>query len=149
MQKEISYDYIRGLVDGEGCFSFHTVPGRVGSGFEKMRISVFAISMHERDEALITALRDKLGLKNRVYNHKPSLGDGANRGRKSTLFVRDIGALKNVIIPLFYNRLFGYKGKQFVEWLEKIGNDPRVPDLYKLLYRLHKSGFYTKNQKFL
>lgn len=62
--------------------------------------------------------------------------------------MREIGPLKNIIIPLFYNRLAGAKADQFNEWLEKIGNDPFVPESYKILYRLHKNGFYLRNPKF-
>ncbi len=147
MANKLSYDYIRGLVDGEGCFSFHTAPGN--EAFPRMRIPVFAISMHERDEELINAVRDKLGLKNKVYNHKSSMRDGSMRGRKATLFVRDVGSLKNIIIPFFYNRLIGHKSKQFIIWLERIGNDPSVLDGYRILYRLYKCGWFEKNPKFL
>jgi|SRR3989344_8083177 len=149
MPKDISYDYIRGLVDSEGCFTFHTVPGRVGSGFDKMKVPAFAISMHERDEDMINSIRDKLGLRNRVYNFKPYLADGFNRGRKVTLCVRDLGSLKNIIIPLFYDKFIGHKSKQFLSWLEEIGTNPAVPESYRLLYRLHKSGFYSSNKKYL
>ena len=50
---------------------------------------------------------------------------------------------------LFYKKLKGNKGRQFEQWLEKIGNDPAVPDSYKFIYKIYKAGFYDKNPKFL
>ena len=140
MQKrEITYEYIRGLVDGEGCFTFCR-------GYGGGKLPTFAIQMHERDRELIMAVRDKLGLENKIYALKPYLGDGFKRGGGARLMGRDLWSLKNVIIPLFRNKLVGYKRLQFENWMEKIGNDPEVPGSYKLLYRLHKKdGFYDKN----
>lgn len=147
---KLSNDYIRGLVDGEGCFSFHTRNAqKTKQHIRKEKIPVFCIAMHERDRALIEAMRDHLKLKNKVYIHKAYKGDGYKRGNKAVLFIRDIGSLKNIIIPFFYKKLKGYKSQQFIEWLEKIGNDPAVANSYKLLYRLYKCGFYDKNLKFL
>ena len=65
------------------------------------------------------------------------------------LVVRKFSSLKNVIVPFFYKKLKGNKGLQFINWLEKIGSDPMVPDIYKLLYRLHSSGYFEKNPKFV
>ena len=146
----LSYEYIRGLTEGEGCFSFSTRPRTEPDGrLSRYRVPSFTIGMHERDEDLLNKVRDRLGLKNRIYNYETSQKDGIKRGRKVVLVVREFGQLKNIIIPLFYNRLHGHKGKQFLEWLEEIGNHPAIPRTYKLLYRLHKSGFYTKNPKFI
>ena len=63
--------------------------------------------------------------------------------------MREIGNLKNVIVPFFYNKLAGYRRTQFDKWLEDIGKDPRVPESYKIIYRLHKNNFYKNNQKFV
>lgn len=145
--KEISLDYIRGLVEGEGCFTFCSVPRKTKNNPGKFKLPTFVIAMHERDEPLITAIRDRLKLKNRVYNHQPYMGDGIKRGRIAKLIVRDFGALKNIIVPLFYGKLRGNKGKQFLEWLQKIEDDPDVPATYKLIHRLHKSGFYARKLK--
>lgn len=146
-KNKLSYEYIRGLVEGEGCFSFSTRTQKITSGYIlKARIPTFEISMHERDQELITMIRDTLNLTNKIYNYK---SNGLGGGRKAVLIVREFGSLKNIIIPFFYKKLKGYKGKQFNEWLEKINNDTTVPKSYKLLYRLHKSGFYDRNLKFL
>lgn len=146
---ELTNDYIRGLVDGEGCFTFYTGKIVRNGMTEKIRIPAFAISMHERDKELIQAVRDHFGIKNAVYTFRPYLRDGCKRGSKATLVIREFGRLKNVIIPFFYKKLKGYKAKQFESWLERMGADPLVPESYKLLYRLHKSGYYDKNQKFV
>jgi len=139
---DINWDYIRGLVEGEGCFTFSPV------GY-KQRIPSFQLRMHVRDKFLLEKIRDFLGLKNKVYTYHYPGKDNAKRGPQVVLIVREFGSLKNIIIPLFYENLIGHKSIQFNEWLEKIGNDPNVPKSYKLLYRLHKSGFYSRDSRFV
>lgn len=143
---QITNDYIRGLVDGEGCFTFHT--RNKNSLNRKEKVPAFAISMNQRDKELLEKVRNHLGIKNKVYLHKPYKGDGFNRGYKATLVVREIGNLKNIIVPFFYEKLIGYKAEQFQNWLEKIGNDPDIPETYRLIYRLHKCGYYQKEAKY-
>lgn len=145
-EKALSYEYIRGLVTGEGCFSFHT--GWRRKNGRKCKMPTFYIGMHERDENLLKIVRDTLGLKNPIYNHKAWRGDGHQRGRMASLVVRDFEQLKDIIIPFFYKKLKGYKALQFIDWLEKIGSDPDVSDRYKSLYRLYKWGIYDENPKF-
>lgn len=142
MQKDISWDYIRGLVDGEGSFTFSSA----GRG---RKTPAFQIRMHIRDKLLLEKVRDFLGLKNKIYTYHYPGKDGAKRGPQAVLIVREFGNLKNIIIPLFYGNLIGYKSIQFKEWLEKIGSDPNVPKSYKLLYRLHKSGFCLRDSRFM
>jgi hypothetical protein len=148
-RENLTYEYIRGLIDGEGCFTFHTVPNKEGGATKKVKIPAFVLIMHERDTELITAIRDFLSIDKDLYHYGPQRKDGYNRGGTVRLLVRDLGTLKNVIIPLFYNNLIGYKGRQFGAWLDKIGADPAVPDQYKLLHRLHRTGFFERNPKFL
>lgn len=140
IQKDINRDYIRGLVDGEGSFTFSSE----GKG---RKIPSFQLRMHIRDEFLLQKVRDFLGLKNKIYTYHYLGKDGIKRGPVAILIIREFGSLKNVIIPLFYKSLIGYKSIQFNEWLEKIGSDPDVPERYKLLYRLHKNGFYSREHK--
>ena len=59
------------------------------------------------------------------------------------LIVRNIGDIKNVIIPFFYKRLEGYKKEQFFQWLEDF-NKPDVAEGYKFIYRLYKNGYYKE-----
>jgi hypothetical protein len=137
----LSHEYIRGVVEGEGCFTFSKSSGR--------KIPAFALRMHIRDEDLICAIRDTLGLRNRVYVYHYSGKDGCRRDPQAVLIVREFGQLKNIIVPFFYKRLKGNKGKQFDEWLEKIGSDPEVSKMFKIIHTIHKAGFYERNQKFL
>ena len=140
--KKITAEYIRGLIESAGTFTFTTSP----RGLEKKaKIPSFQLRMHVRDKRLIESVRDFLGLKNKVYTYFYPGKDGANRGPQAMLIVREIGNLKNVIIPFFYNNLAGHKAKQFEEWLEKIGTDPAVSEGFKILYRLHKSGWFLRD----
>jgi hypothetical protein len=142
LQKEISYEYIRGLTEGEGCFSFSPDKNR-GS-----MMPSFTIRMHERDKKLLTIVRDRLKLKNRVYEYNYPGKDGYKRGPTVTLIVREVGNLKNVIVPLFYKKLIGNKSIQFEKWMETIGNDQRVTRPYKFIYFLYKNGYYDKVHDF-
>ena len=148
-------DYIAGLIEGEGSFSFCSIPQWkcLNNGCEvRVKIPAFQIRMHERDEDLIRALRNTLGLDNIVYNYPPTKTKRFIKpyksGRLAVLIVRDTAALRN-IIPLFYKRLYGYKRKQFFEWLEKMGN-PEMSNDSQYLYRLFKKGvFENLSQKFI
>jgi len=105
--------------------------------------------MAVRDKELLEKVRDTLGLENRVYTYNHQGKDGSVRQPQAMLIVREAGALRAVIVPLFYKKLAGNKRIQFHEWLNKIGSDPLVPERYKIIYRLYKSGFWDKNNRFL
>jgi hypothetical protein len=142
MQKEISYEYIRGLVEGEGCFTFS--PNKISNS----TIPAFSIRMHIRDKKLIGMVRDRLKLRNKIYEYYYPGNDGAKRGATITLIVREIGNIKNVIVPLFYKKLIGNKADSFEKWLDKIGSDPLVPSGYKFIYKLYVGGFYDNDHRF-
>ena len=142
MENKLTYEYIRGLIEGEGCFTFC----KIG---KYQKIPAFAIGMNERDKELLHLVKDTMGLRNRIYQYPPRIRkDGYKRDGMCILTVRDFGQLKNIIIPFFYKRLRGNKGKQFNQWLDNIGNDPKISEHFRFLYKLHKSGFYDKNPKF-
>ena len=145
LERKLTNDYIRGLIDGEGTFTFTT--SRNYSGI-KIKVPAFQLRMHIRDLDLVEGVRNHLGLKSNVYKYHHPGKDGANRGPYAMLIVREIGNLKNTVIPFFYNKLAGHKAVQFREWLENIRNDPMVPESYDILYRLHENGYYSKNPKF-
>jgi len=135
---EISYEYIRGLIDGEGCFTFST------SG--NYKIPTFSIGMSIRDYDLLVKVRDRLRLKNRIYKYKPWIAkDGYNRMGKAILIVRDLGQLKNIIIPLCYGKMIGHKRIQLEDWIVQIRADNRVLDSFKSLSYLYDSGYFDKN----
>lgn len=142
--RKLSSEYIRGLIEGEGTFTFTTT----GWSGKKKKVPSFQLRMNIRDRELIEAVRDFLGLKNRVYIYHYPGKDGARRGPQAMLIVREFISLKDIIIPFFYKKLVGYKGIQFTAWLEKIGSDPDISDRFKSLYRLYKWGMYDKLPKF-
>lgn len=150
---DISNEYIRGLIEGEGSFTFHT--GRKKSNGQKTKMPAFVVSMHIRDKDLLNKIKQKLGLKNKLYyrvpritSQNPKTGVRYLSERQAILVVRDFIQLKDIIIPFFYKKLIGYKGVQFVAWLEKIGSDSDISDRYKSLYHLYKWGAYDKLPKF-
>ena len=149
----ISNEYIRGLIEGEGSFTFHT--GSKNKNGRKHKIPAFVISLHIRDKNLLEAIKNKLELKNRLNYRTPRIaiqniknGNKYLSERQVILSVRDFKQLKDIIIPFFYKKLKGHKGIQFIEWLEKIGSDPDISDRFKSLYRLYKWGMYDKLSKF-
>ena len=122
MAEKLSFEYIRGLVDGEGCFSFHTVPAKDRLGNKiRMRIPAFMLGMSIQDINLIARVKETLGLRNRIYEYSQERRrDGYNRQPMAVLVVRDIGQLKNIIIPLFYKSL---QGTEACSRIEKIYSD--------------------------
>lgn len=101
-RETLSSEFIAGLIVGEGTFYWSKGPAG--------KIPAFALRMHVRDKKLVCAVRDSLGLRNRVYEYTH------NRRHYAFLLVREIGALKNIIIPRLYPHLDGYKRIQFLEW---------------------------------
>ena len=145
----LSYEYIRGLVEGEGSFSFCTVPKHIKDGLViKEKLPAFTLAMSVRDKELVGLVRDALDLKNKVYEYAPRKNKGShNRQGMAILIVRDLYQLKNIIVPLFYSRLHGHKKRQFEEWIERIGLDLKVPGGYKMIYALYKTGYYENKLK--
>lgn len=144
-QSLLSYEYIRGLIEGEGSFTFCNAPRHKSK--IKINIPAMQLRMHVRDKKLIEAVRDTLGLSNRVYTYHYPGKDGTKRGPQAMLIVREFGNLRDIIIPLFYKRLYGNKGIQFKQWLEKMGSDPLVPKDYKLFYTLYQNGYFEDKAK--
>jgi len=135
-EEGLTYDYIRGLINSQGCFTFHTVPNRLSGGMvKKVKIPAFILTTHDRDEDLMATIRRYLDIEKRPYRVSKNT---------SKLVIRDLGTLKNIIIPICYNGLIGYRKRQFEFWLDKMGTDPDVPEQYKLLYRLYKKNFFDK-----
>jgi hypothetical protein len=110
---KLSHDFIAGLIVGEGTFYWT----KSGSG----RVPAFAIRLHVRDKELITAVRDSLGLRERIYEYTH------NNRHYVMLIVRNIGSLKNVIIPIIYPRLAGYKRLQFLRWFREFFSPDIAP----------------------
>ncbi len=134
----MTYDYIRGLIEREGSFTFST------NYSQERKVPAFSISMHIRDKNLLEEARNRLGLKNKVYSYDYSGKGRLGKGPMSFLIVREFLSLRNIIIPLCFNRLPGNKGRQFDQWLDKIEIDPMVSNRFKVLAYLRKHGFYEK-----
>lgn len=116
IKDRLTDNYIRGLIEGEGCF----YSDRRQNGEE---IPAFVLKMHVRDKELIESIRDYLEIDNRVYEYK-------HQGRHfAMLIVRDTWTLKNKIIPICKRKLLGFKGTQFEWWLK------HFPHLNSLQYR--------------
>ena len=106
IKHRLNDDYIRGLIEGEGCFGTHR-------NYYGEEVPAFVLAMHARDKEMLEAIVDYLDLPDRVYDYR-------HNGRHYVKFqVRDIGDLKNIIIPLFKNKLLGHKGTQLAAWLKK------------------------------
>ncbi|HCX45054.1 TPA: hypothetical protein DGT35_00390 [Patescibacteria group bacterium] len=133
---KLSKDYILGIAESKAIFTFS------GNGTKK--IPAFYFVMEAKDKEMVKEVKLYLGLKNKIYVHDPYKKDGAKRKSSAKIAVRDFNQIKNIIIPFFYNQLKGSKGKEFISWLNKIGKDPAVPKLYKLFYRLHRTGYWKK-----
>ena len=141
MTKKLSKEYIIGLIEGQGSFKFTTWRQK------ERRIPTFELRMSIENEHLIELVRDAMGLPNKVYTYRYKEKDSSKRKPYVTLLVREIGELKNIIVPTFYNQLVGSKRREFDEWIDKIGSDPWVPESYRIIYRLHENGYYKKNTK--
>lgn len=153
MEKKLSYEYIRGLVDGEGCFTFCSNSIKkdyAGRTILRRKVPAFVLSMSNVDLELLEEVKETLGIRNRIYSYAPRVDRVShNRRGMCILIVRDVGQLKNIIVPIFYKKLNGYKAKQLESWLENIGTDPEVPERYKFIYKLYKSGYFDRNTKFI
>ncbi len=146
--EKISEEYIRGLVEGEGTFTFYTTPKLINKDgvFVKLKRPTFAIKMHERDAYLLNLIADRLGLKGGVYHNGPYRYDrygSRNSAPQVSLVVRDTLELKNIIIPFFYKKLHGNKSKQFINWLENMGGEDMTTESH-YLHNLYKKGFFDK-----
>ncbi len=151
IQSKLSYDYIRGLVERDGCFSFSTIPTMVfrDGDFAKKKLPSFMLQMSGQNRSLIELVKETLGLKNRIYEYKRKSKKDNNNHSMVILNVRDFGQIKNIVVPFFYKKLRGDKAKQFEDWIYKIGNDPDVEEKYRLICKIYKEGFYERNPKFI
>ena len=138
----VEFDRVRELVDRKGTFTFST------NLKQKKRVPAFALKIHIKNKTLIEFVRDTLKLRNRIYEYNHQKNDGYKRGPQAMLIVREMGQLKNIIVPLFYKKLRGVKAIKLEKWIEKIGSDPYVPETYKFIHKIYKAGFYDKNPKF-
>lgn len=141
LKRNLTKDYVCGLIEGEGSFMFSS---KRGANKEKQKIPTFQLKMNSKNKDLVEGVRDFLGLKNKVYVYENKAKDKVIRDPYTLLIIRGVGDLKNIIVPFFYNSLAGCKEEEFIGWLERIGEDEAVPERYKIIHRLYKGGFYEK-----
>ncbi len=101
----ISLDFIAGLIAGEGAFMWIKQNGQ--------ETPVFQLKMHADERSLFELIKNKLGLKEKIYEYTHQ-----NR-HYVLLLVRKRKVIEEIIIPVFDQRLFGLKKIQFEEWRDK------------------------------
>ncbi len=140
MTNSISQEFIIGLLTQRGSFTFST---RTKYNRKRKRtihkIPTFSLTMNIENESLISAIKDRLKLKNKLYKFTSQRDDGRKRNTSITLIVRELGNIERIIIPFFYKKFIGYRTEQFNNWLLLIERDPLVPFSFKKIYWRHKS----------
>lgn len=106
IEREMTLDFIAGLIAGEGSFMWIKQNGG--------EIPVFQLKMHADERPLFEQIKARLGLKEKIYEYTHQ-----NR-HYVLLLIRKRFSLTNIIIPTFENRLFGLKRIQFNNWCSKI-----------------------------
>ncbi|MBI3627571.1 MAG: hypothetical protein HY220_02385 [Candidatus Sungbacteria bacterium] len=126
-RETLSLDFVAGLVVGEGTFYWTMA----GDGYKR---PVFCLKMPIRDYNLVMDVRDSLGLTSeKVYEYH-------HGGRHyAMLIVRNIGSLKNIVIPLLWPKLSGYKKRQFQWWFKQFKSSATNPS-----YRFFHDAFRLK-----
>jgi len=110
--EKLSFEYIRGLAEGEGSFTFSTSPSyppeKLPDGtLKRIKVPAFVIGMHKRDEELLRKVRNTLGLQNTVYRYTRLCKRDKRIRHSAILIIREYLSIKDVIIPLFYKKLHG------------------------------------------
>ncbi len=136
----LSKEFVLGLIQAQGSFTFCSVPAETAAGIVKLKVPAFILSMTHADRELLIEVASSLGLKNKVYAYPSKRTPGS-----AILIVRDLGQLKNVLVPLLRGRLMGEKKAQFEEWILNMSSDPDVPERFRIIPQLtKKGGFYDK-----
>jgi len=132
--KQLSLDYIAGLITGEGSFFWIT------QNKGKQKVPVFQLRMHYNDRELVFAVRNSLKLKEPIYEYKHRDKNKPSLIRHYVqLMVRKTEVIKEKIIPAFEGRLYGLKREQFNAWKAKFLKKEKLQKLEELR---QKSGGY-------
>ena len=100
-----SFDFIAGLIAGEGSFMWIKQNGT--------EVPVFQLKMHATERPLFELLKTKLGLREKIYEYTHQ------ERHYVLLLIRKRSVIENIIIPTFDQRLFGNKRIQFEAWKKK------------------------------
>lgn len=131
--KEVYSDIIIDLFNKRGIYSFST------QGIYKYKVPYFCIKMKKEDIYNLKLIKRELKLKSKIYTYEPARGkDGYTRSATSMLIIRDIGELKDIIIPKSTSVLVGEKRSKFLKWLKQIRSGESVPSGYKLMASMFK-----------
>ena len=131
-----SKEWAAGVLVAAGTLTFSTS--------KKELLPAFVAKLGAEKRGLLIAAVAGLGLKNKVYLHKPR-----KQGSRpeAILTIRDLGQLKNKILPVLHSGLFVGKHTMLQDWLWKIENDERVPNRYKILHKLYQGPIYCNKLK--
>ena len=112
--KEISDDYLRGFVEGEGCFYIGIVRSSETLTHWQV-VYFFKVSQNPSGRVVLEKLKEKLGC---GYIKRNSLTDKTD---KSLAFVvRDLPSLSEKVIPFFKDMLFTQKKDDFQKFSQVV-----------------------------
>lgn len=129
-ERQPSREWAAGFLLAAGNFTF------LSNGRELLPMFVAKLSA-EKAWMLILAGKT-IGLKNKVYIYRSK----GKRTARAVLMVRGIGPLKSKLIPALFYTQFIHKHLPLMDWLENIERNEMIPQRYKIISRLVRSGFY-------
>jgi hypothetical protein len=129
MPTEVNPKYLNIIIElfnQKGIFSFST------QGKYKYKVPYFCIKSKNPEVYFLKLVKRELGIKSKIYTYKESIGkDGYIRSGFSMLIVRNIGELKDSVIPFAAKFLTGEKLRKFRSWMNDMGTIEMVPSGYK------------------
>ena len=145
MRRNLSNNYIVGLVDGEGSFTVYVKNPQYNSKVER-RVKAeprFYLKLIEKDKAVLYGLKKFFGCGN-VYFQKDTRPRHQNCYRYEVTKRED---LERIIIPFFKTNKLVFNSKQkdfnlFCKLMEMIKrgdhlNDPGLLRMYKIKQKMH------------
>ena len=103
-------DFLAGVADGEGCFSFSIHKRNIW-------ICTFKISLGAHNERFLFFLRKQLCFGKIYKNSNKSVEDNKDRKSRSEWRIRDRKTLLQVMVPLFHkHKLYSTKHFHFLRW---------------------------------
>ena len=129
MSPEINLKYLSSIIelfDKKGIFSFST------QGKYKYRVPYFCLKSKPAEVYFLKLVKHELGIKSKIYTYNESIGkDGYIRSGFCMLITRDIGELKDSIIPFAAEYLTGDTLRKFKAWIKNMEKFDRVPSGYR------------------
>lgn len=135
MKLNLSKDWAYGFLSSSGRLGFYC-------NSKKEKIPSFIVKTGPEKHAMLILAAKIIGLRNKIYFYKYK--QGKKNYFQALLIVRDVGQLKNIIIPIFLKLMFVAKQVNLEDWMEEIIKNKAIPERYKVLYRIYRSRFYSK-----